>query len=218
MKHAEYSAKSETFRSKSKKDFLMNKDFRKKSKNLIKRLVKEKDLKLYTMKISLGECTKTDYEIICDLLLNIWQKINWNRSVFARLFLGFTRELIIEIDGEIIRPYLYFVLFANKSNGIEIMKLKNLALFSVFRASKILEAQRNLTYEDFNKIIVPIEELSENLYDRILDDLLKPCIRVIKPNQEIEELLKMYQYNRQLCSRGGIVSKRNLERNVSLER
>lgn len=196
----------------------MNKDFRKKSKNLIKRLVKEKDLKLYTMKISLGECTKTDYEIICDLLLNIWQKINWNRSVFARLFLGFTRELIIEIDGEVIRPYLYFVLFANKAKVIEIMKLKNLALFSVFRASKILEAQRNLTYEDFNKIIVPIEEVSENLYDKTLDNLLKPCVRVMNPNLEIEELLIMYQYNRQLCSRGGIVSKKNLERNVSLER
>ena len=196
----------------------MNKDFRKKTKNLIKQLVRDKHLKLYTMKISLGNCSKTDFETICDLLLNIWQRINWNRSVFSRLFVGFTRELIIEIDGEDIRPYLYFVLFANNANMPEIMKIKNMALFSVFRATKILEAKRNLVYEDFNKIIVPLEEIPETMYGTVLDNLLLPCIRVNKHNQEIEELVDMYQYNRQLCSRGGIVSKKNLERNVSLER
>ncbi len=196
----------------------MNKDFRKKTKNLIKLMVKKKQLKLYTMKISLGICSKYDYETVCDLLLNLWTRINWNRSVFARLFAGFTRELIIEVDGEIIRPYLYFILFCNKANMPEIISLKNLALFSVFRASKILEAKRNLVYEDFNKIIVPLEEVQAQMYDKVLDDLMLPCIRVVNHNEEIEELLNMYQYNRQLCSRGGIVSKKNLERNVSLER
>ena len=195
----------------------MNKDFRKKTKNLIKKLVREKHLRLYTMKISLGNCSKTDYETICELLLNIWEKIHWNRSLFARLFAGFTRELIIEIDGEVIRPYLYLVLFADKPDLPELLKLKNLALFSVFRASKILESNRNLVYEDFSRIIVPVEEVSEGLYDKILEDLLLPCIRVISPNKEIEELVNTWQYNRQLCSRGGIVSKKNLERNVSLE-
>lgn len=196
----------------------MNKDFRKKTKNLIKQLVKEKHLRLYIMKISLGACSKDDYETICDLLLNLWGRINWNRSFFARLFSGFTRELIIEIDGEIIRPYLYFILFAKKVNMPEVMKLKNMALFSVFRASKILESKHNLSFEDFNKIIVPLEEVPEEQYEKVIDDLMLPCIRIINPNEEIEELLNMYQYNRQLCSRGGIVSKKNLERNVSLKR
>lgn len=195
----------------------MNKDFRKKDKNLIKKLVREKHLKLYTMKISLGSCSKTDYETICELLLNIWEKIHWNRSLFARLFAGFARELIIEIDTEVIRPYLYLLLFADKPDMPELLKLKNLALFSVFRASKILESNRNLVYEDFSRIIVPVEEVSEGLYDKILDDLLLPCIRVISPDKEIEEMVNIWQYNRQLCSRGGIVSKKNLERNVSLE-
>ena len=196
----------------------MNRDFRKKSKNLIKKLVKEKQLKLYTMKISLGICSKDDYGIICDLLLNLWGRINWNRSVFSRLFAGFTRELIIEIDGEIIRPYLYLIFFCNKSNMPELVNIKNLALFSVFRASKILESKRKLSFEDFNKIIVPLDEVPEEEYEKVLDDLMLPCVRVINPNEEAEELLNMYQYNRQLCSRGGIVSKKNLERNVSLER
>ncbi len=196
----------------------MNKSFRKKTKNLIKQMVKKKNLKLYTMKISMEVCSKSDYETVCDLLLSLWSRINWNRSVFARLFAGFTRELIIEVDGEIIRPYLYLILFCNRANMTEIVKLKNLALFSVFRASKILETKRSLVYEDFNKIIVPMEEVSEQMYDKVLDDLMLPCVRIINPNAEIEELLDMYQYNRQLCSRGGIVSKKNLERNVSLER
>lgn len=196
----------------------MNKDFRKKDKNLIKKMVKEKCLRLYTMKISLGDCSKTDFEFICDLLLSLWSRINWNRSVFARLFVGFTRELIIEVDSEIIRPYLYLTLFCDRANMTELVNLKNLALFSVFRASKILESKRTLIYEDFNKIIVPLEEIPEQMYDKVLDELILPCIRIINHNTEIEELLDMYQYNRQLCSRGGIVSKKNLERNVSLQR
>lgn len=181
-------------------------------------MVKKKRLKLYTMKISLGVCSKSDYETVCDLLLNLWSRINWNRSVFSRLFAGFTRELIIEVDGEIIRPYLYLILFSNRVNMPELVNLKNLALFSVFRASKILEAKRSLVYEDFNKIIVPLEEVPEQMYDKVLDDLMLPCVRIINPNAETEELLDIYQYDRQLCSRGGIVSKKNLERNVSLER
>ena len=196
----------------------MNKDFRKKTKNNIKMLVKEKQLKLYTMKISLGICSKTDYETICDLLLDLWHRINWNRSVFSHWFLGFTRELIIEIDGELIRPYLYFILFASRANIPELVKLKNLALFSVFRASKIVESKRKLSFDDLNKVIVPLEEVPEEHYEKVIDDLMLSCIRVINPNEEIEELVQTYQYNRQLCSRGGIVSKKNLERNVSLER
>ena len=56
------------------------------------------------------------------------------------------------------------------------------------------------------------------MYDKVLDNLMLPSVRVINPNEEIEELVQTYQYNRQFCSRGGIVSKKNLERNVSLER
>ena len=76
----------------------MMKDFRKKTKNLIKLLVRQNNLKLYTLKISLGECSETDFETICNLLLEIWRKMYVNHtSIFFSHFEGFTRELIIEI-------------------------------------------------------------------------------------------------------------------------
>ena len=75
----------------------------------------------------------------------------------------------------------------------------------------------DISMKDFDNVIVPLEEVPEENYEKVLDDLMKPCIRVVNHNQKLEELLEVYQYNRQLCSRGGIVSKRNLERNVSLE-
>lgn len=197
----------------------MTKDFRIKTKNRIKKLVREKGLKLFTVKVFLGECSESNFETVCNLLLEIWRKMYINHSsILFSHFAGFTRELIIEIDGDIIRPYLYLILFASKSNLPSLTKLHNLALFSAFKALKILELKNNLTVKDFEKLIVPLDEVSNVNYNKVLDDLMLPCIRIINPNQEIEELLKMYQYNRQLCSRGGIVSKKNLERNVSYER
>lgn len=196
----------------------MTKDFRKRTKNLIKRLVKEKGLKLYTMKISIGECSENDFTVICNLLLQMWRKMYINQSsIFFSHFSGFTRELIIEIDGEVCRPYLYFILFASKSQFPLLYKLKNLALFSVFKALKILDSRKELSIKDFDKVIVPLEEIPPKQYDKVLDDLMRPCVRVINRNERLEELVDMYQYNRQLCSRGGIVSKKNLERNVSLD-
>ena len=196
----------------------MMKDFRKKTKNLIKLLVRQNNLKLYTLKMSLGECSETDFETICNLLLEIWRKMYVNHtSIFFSYFEGFTRELIIEIDGEVCRPLLFIVLFASNKKLQLLSKLKNLALFSVFKALKILDSKSVISMKDFDNVIVPLEEVPEEHYEKVLDDLMKPCIRVINHNERLEELLEVYQYNRQLCSRGGIVSKRNLERNVSLE-
>lgn len=196
----------------------MMKDFRKKTKNLIKLLVRQNELKLYTLKISLGECSEADFETICNLLLEIWRKMYVNHtSIFFSHFEGFTRELIIEIDGEVCRPFIFFVLFASNKKLQLLSKLKNLALFSVFKALKILDSKSVISMKDFDNVIVPLEEVPEEQYEKVLDDLMKPCIRVINHNEKLEELVEVYQYNRQLCSRGGIVSKRNLERNISLE-
>lgn len=194
----------------------MTKDFRKKTKNLIKKLVKEKDLKVYKLKISMGECSKLDVISTCNYLLEMWRKMyNNHHSIFFKWFAGFTRELIIEIDGEICRPYLYFLLFANKSNLPTLEHLKNLVFFGFLKMNKIIEKGR--FDEVYNKVLIPLEEIKKEDYYKILDDLMLPCIRVINSNSELEELLDMYQYNKQLCSRGGIVSRKNLERNVSLD-
>ena len=69
----------------------------------------------------------------------------------------------------------------------------------------------------YNDILIPLEEIPQENYGEVIDELMLPCIRVINSNDELEELLTVYQYNKQLCSRGGIVSNKNLERNVSLD-
>ena len=195
----------------------MTKDFKKKTKNKIKKLVKQKNLKLYIMKITFGECSKNDYESVCNILLDLWHKM-YSRSllIICKYFAGFTRELIIEIDDEIIKPYLYILLFKDKNAIIPYLKkLKEKAFFSIIKASNIIER------EDFEKLLsilnISFDEVPMEQYDKVLDDLMLPCIRVIKENKELEELIFTYQYNKQLCSRGGIVSRQNLERNVSLE-
>lgn len=193
----------------------MTKNFTKKTKNLIKRLVKEKKLKLFKMKIQMGECSKDDVITMCDFLLQCWKKMyNNQHSIFIKWFAGFTRELIIEIDGEICRPYLHFILFANKINLPTLSTLKSLAFFGFLKMNKITEKQ---SFEKiYNDILIPLEEIPIEDYNKTIDDLMLPCIRVKKSNYELEALLEMYQYNKQLCSRGGIVSRKNLERNVSL--
>ncbi|MCM1322214.1 MAG: hypothetical protein NC041_06875 [Bacteroides sp.] len=190
----------------------MTKDFTKKSKNLIKKLVNEKGLKLFTMKICFGECTKFDLIAICDFLLANWLKMRRNRySIFFKWFAGFTRELIIEIDGEVCRPYLYLLLFANNQNLPFLMELKSLAFLSFVKTFKVTEEICR------GNVKVPLEEIAAEDYEKVIDDLMLPCIRVIKSNAELEELLKNYQYNKQLCSRGGIISRKNLERDVALD-
>lgn len=187
----------------------MTKNFRKRNKGLIKKLVKNKGLKLFTMRIYLGECSKCTVIEICEFLLQNWAKMYHNRySIFFKWFVGFARELIIEIDGEVCRPYLYLLLFASRQNLPLLTELKNLAFISflkTFRASDKIETLK-----------VPLEEVAAEDYEKVIDELLLPCIRVIKPNPELEELLDTYQYGRQLCSRGGIVSRKNLERDVAL--
>lgn len=187
----------------------MTKNFRKKDRNLIKRLVRNKDLRLFTMRIYLGECSKCDVIEMCEFLLRNWTKMYHNRySIFFKWFVGFVRELIVEIDGETCRPYLYLLLFANRRNLPLLTELKNLAFISflkTFRASDKTEALK-----------VPLEEVAAEDYEQVIDDLLLPCVRAMKSNPELEELLDIYQYGRQLCSRGGIVSRKNLERDVAL--
>jgi hypothetical protein len=201
----------------------MTKNFRKKTKNLMKKIVREIGLKMYKMKIYIGECSKDDVITICDFLLDMWLRITGNHlNVFFRYFAGYTRELIIEIDGEVARPYLYFNLFADKKNMPKIEQLRKIAFFSLI---KINSSGVNLvTYEsgkpEYKKgfeIAIPVEETPPEQYDQVLDNLMLPCIRVIKENKELEELLDSYQYNKQLCSRGGIMSRKNLECNVALE-
>lgn len=194
----------------------MTKNFTKKTKNLIKKLVKEKNLKLYKMKISMGECFKEDIIEMCDFLLECWKKMyNNQHSIFVKWFAGFTRELIIEIDGEICRPYLLFILFGNKTNLPTLATLKKLAFFGFLKTNKITEKR---SFEKiYNDILIPLEEVAAEDYSRTIDNLMLPCIRIKNPNPDLEALLEMYQYNKQLCSRGGIVSRKNLERNVSLE-
>lgn len=202
----------------------MTKNFRKKTKNLIKKLVKGKDLKLFKMKIYIGDCSKDDIISICDFLLDMWVKITRNHlNIFFKYFAGYTRELIIEIDGETARPYLYFILFAETKNLPIISKLKSIAFFSLMRVlafrEDIQERIWNSSSDDrisFNKGITQIDEISPEEYEKVLDDLMLPCIRVINENKELEELLNVYQYNKQLCSRGGIISRKNLECNVAL--
>lgn len=188
----------------------MTKNFRKKNKALIKKLVKNRDLKLFTMRIYLGECSKCDVIEICEFLLQNWEKMYHNRySIFFKWFVGFVRELIVEVDDEVCRPYLYLLLFAGRQNLPLLAELKNLAFVSfvkTFRASDRIEALR-----------VPLEEVAAEDYEKVIDDLLLPCVRVINPNLELEELLDAYQYGKQLCSRGGIVSRKNLERDVALD-
>lgn len=187
----------------------MTKNFRKKDSNLIKKLVRNKDLRLFTMRIYLGECSKCDVIEICEFLLRNWIKMYHNRySIFFKWFVGFIRELIVEIDGETCRPYLYLLLFASRQKLPLLTELKNLAFISflkTFRASDKIETLK-----------VPLEEVSAEDYEKVIDELLLPCTRVIKSNPELEELLDTYQYGKQLCSRGGILSRKNLERNVAL--
>ncbi len=198
----------------------MTKDFKKKTKEKIKQLVKKMDLKLFTMKISFGKCTESDFESTCNLLLEVWRKMSTRHySLIYNYFLGFTRELIFEIDGETLRPFLYILFFADKKKLANIMKLKSHSFLSVVKASCLLDMNRELTIQDImNYCNVSFDEVPAELYDKVIDDLLLPCIRIIKENKQLEELVDTYQYNKQICSRSGIVSRKNLERNVSLER
>lgn len=191
----------------------MTKNFRKKTKEMVKKLVKEKNLKLYTMKIFLGDCSKDTVIEMSDFLINMWLKICKNHfNIFFKWFCGWTRELIIEIDGDVCRPYLFFILFADRKTAEKIESLKKLNYYAFLMWIRIA-MQRNLERNSF----APLEEVPQEQYDKVLDDLMLPCLRVIRSNPEIEEMLEMYQYNRQLCSRGGIVSRRNLERTGALD-
>jgi len=188
----------------------MTKNFRKKDRNLIKKVVREKRLKLFTMRIYLGEYSKCDVIEICEFLLRNWSRMYHNHySIFFKWFLGFVRELIVEIDGEVCRPYLHFLFFADRRNLPFLAELKNLAFISFLKTFRASERTDNLK--------VPLEEVALEDYEKVIDDLLLPCIRVLKSNSELEELLEVYQYGKQLCSRGGIVSRKKLERDITLE-
>ena len=87
----------------------MMKDFRKKTKNLIKLLVRQNELKLYTLKISLGECSEADFETICNLLLEIWRKMYVNHtSIFFSYFEIMSRQ---SYENKHYRPNDFMVVF-----------------------------------------------------------------------------------------------------------
>ena len=60
----------------------MTKNFRKKTKNLMKKIVREIGLKMYKMKIYIGECSKDDVITICDFLLDMWLRITGNHLTY----------------------------------------------------------------------------------------------------------------------------------------
>ena len=189
----------------------MTKDFRIKTKDKIKLLVKEKDLKLFRMRIYIGECTGDDVIQTCNFLLNMWHKMMKNHlNIFFKWFLGFTRELIVEIDGETCRPYLLLLLFADRNEAPKLAKLQSWALAAWLRISMVEGF-------DVTKDIIPLEEIPVSQYDSVIDDLMLPCIRIITHNPDLEEKLFVWQYDKQLCSRGGLISRKNLERNVALD-
>ncbi len=181
----------------------MRRTFCRKEKDAIKRLVKKMDLNLYRIRFSIGNCEISDVIDTCDFLLEKWDRIVHNRrGFFFTFFLGLVRELVIEVRGETCKPYLQFLCFADKrKTRSEKEKIRYLAFLSwikTTRATKILQP-------------VAVEEIPAEHADKVLDELTLPCVRVIKPNAELEELLNSYQYSKRLCSRSGIVSVKNLE-------
>ncbi len=188
----------------------MRRTFLRKEKERIKWLAKKMDLELYRIKFSIGKCDVGNVVAACDFLLERWDRIIHNRRGFLfTSFLGLVRELVIEVRGEICEPYLQLLCFADKRNArAEKEKIRYLAFLSWIRTTRAAQISQP----------VMVEHIPEECMDRILDELMLPCVRVIKPNAELEELLNLYQYHRRLCSRSGIVSVKNLEPRNDMER
>lgn len=188
----------------------MRKTFLRKEKERIKRLAEKMDLELYRIKFSIGKCDMGNVIAACDFLLERWDKIVHNRRGFLfTSFLGLVRELVIEVRGEICEPYLQLLCFADKRNArAEKEKIRYLAFLSWIRTTRAAQVSRP----------VVVERIPEECMDTVLDELMLPCVRVTRPNAELEELLNLYQYHRRLCSRSGIVSAKGMERRSDMER
>lgn len=184
--------------------------FCKKEKEVIKRLVKKMDLELYRIRFSIGKCETSDVVVACDFLLERWNRIVRNRrGFFFTFFLGLARELVVEVRGGTCEPYLQLLCFADRKKALaEKEKIRYLAFLSWIRATRAAQIRQP----------VAVEWIPEEKVDKALDELMLPCVRVIRPNAELEEILDSYQYHRRLCSRSGIVSAKSLERYSEMER
>lgn len=188
---------------------MVRRTFCKKEKDAIKRLVKKMDLELYRIRFCIGNCEAGDVTAVCDFLLEMWNKIVHNRrGFFFTFFLGLVRELVIEVKGENCVPYLQLLCFAEKKKTRTEKEIKYLAFLSWIKVTRTAQVSQPTVVEE-----IP----SENVVN-VLDELMLPCIRINRPNKELEELLNSYQYHRRLCSRSGIVSVKNLEYYSDLER
>lgn len=167
-------------------------------------------MEVYRIRFSLGSCDMGDVIDTCDFLLEKWDRIVHNRrGFFFTFFLGLVRELVIEVRGETCKPYLQLLCFADKSKTrSEKEKIRYLAFLSWIRTTRATRISQP----------VAMEEIPTKDADKVLDELMLPCVRVIRPNAELEELLNLYQYSRRLCSRSGIVSAKNLERHNEMWR
>ncbi len=185
----------------------MTKNFKIKEKEKIKRLAKKMDLEVYRIRISLGECSSQNVVEIMDFLLDRWARISANRlNVFFKWFLGLIRELRVDVMGDVCKPYLQLLCFADKRKFAEERKLLQKFVFL---------AWINLNKMDRIPDGISTEGIEADSLDKTIDELILPWVRIVKANEEIEALLDAYQYNKQLCSRSGIVSRRNLERLLS---
>ena len=185
----------------------MTKNFRAKEKEEIKRLVKKMNWELYRIRISLGRCSSQNVVEVMDFLLDRWSLISANRlNVFFKWFLGLIRELRVDVRGDVCEPYLQLLCFADKQKFAEERELLNRFVFL---------AWINLNKMDRIPDGISTEKIKADMIENVLDELLLPCVQILEPNEELEELLDTYQYNKQLCSRSGIVSRKNLERMMS---
>ena len=184
-----------------------------KEKERIKRIVRMKGLDLYRIKISITECSQDNMLEIAEYMLTMWAKLSHNRaqrSSFFQIFAGLIRELVFEVDGEVCTPILCLLCFADRKKfERERIDLREIALLSWTAWTK---ATRALPLGD----PVKVEKIPDDEVMKVLDSLTMPCIKILNPNPEMEETLRMFSYNRHLCSRSGIVSSKALERNVAL--
>ncbi|MDE6246200.1 MAG: hypothetical protein K2M50_11165 [Treponemataceae bacterium] len=187
----------------------MTKSFKIREKEKIKRLVKKMDLEVYRIKISLGQCSSQNVVETMDFLLDRWGRISANRlNVFFKWFLGLVRELRVDVMGDVCEPYLLLLCFADKRKFAEERRLLNKFVFL---------AWINLNKMDRIPDGICTERIEPDRVDCIIDELLLPWVCIAEGNEELEALLEVYQYNKQVCSRSGIVSRRSLEQSISMD-
>lgn len=187
----------------------MTKNFRKSEKEKIKRLAKRLGLELYRIRISLGECSEDEAVEILEFLHRTWLRISANRlNVFFKFFSGLIRELLVDVKGDVCEPYLQLLCFADKNK----YKEERVALRNF-----VFMAWININRMDSVPDGIATERIPDDEIGKAIDDLMLPWIRG-DASESLKEFLDAWQYNRQLCSRSGIVSRKSLERQTGMER